>query len=58
MSDNASAMAVSASGINKEMEIKLKALQHIVTDWNMDIFGLTEANTCWDVLPEEQRLAS
>jgi len=41
----------------EEMEIKLEALQHIVIDWDTDIFGFTEANTCWDALPEEQRLA-
>jgi len=39
------------------MDIKLEALRRFVTDKAVDVFSFTEANTCWDVLPESLRLA-
>jgi len=42
---------------DEEMEIKLEALCRFVTEKDVDIFSFTEANTCWDVLPETHRLA-
>jgi len=40
-----------------EMRIKLATLRRTIGDRQTDIFGFTEANTCWDVVPENQRLA-
>jgi len=42
----------------EEMDIKLEALCHFVTDQNIDVLGLMESNTCWDVLPNTQQLAA
>ena len=42
---------------NEEMEAKLEVLRRFVTEKEVDIFGFTEANTCWDVLPDNLRLA-
>ncbi len=39
------------------MDIKLEALRQFVTEKEVDIFGFTEANTCWDTLPENLWLA-
>jgi len=39
---------------DEEMEVKLEALRCLMLDRDVDIFGFTESNTCWDVLPEEQ----
>jgi len=41
---------------DEEMRIKLVALHRTMVDRQIDIFGFTEANTCWDVVPENQRL--
>jgi len=38
----------------EEMEVKLEALHCFVIDKAIDIFGFTESNMCWDVLPETQ----
>jgi len=35
-----------------EMDIKFEAVRRFVTDHNIDIFGFTETNTCWDVLDD------
>ena len=42
---------------DEDMRIKLVALHRTVIDRHIDIFGFTEANTCWDVVPEQQWLA-
>ncbi len=42
---------------DEDMRIKLVALRQTMVDRQIDIFGFTEANTCWDVVPENQRLA-
>jgi len=41
----------------EEMSIKLAALHQFVTEKEVNIFGFTEANTCWDVIPPPHRLA-
>jgi len=41
---------------DEEMEVKLETLRRFITDHNIDIFGFTEANKCWDLVPEAQRL--
>ena len=41
----------------EEMDLKFEAIRRVINDRNIDIFGFTEANTCWDVVPEEQRPA-
>jgi len=41
-----------------EMDIKFEAVRRFVTDHNIDIFGFTETNTCWDVLDDAQRPAT
>jgi len=33
------------------MVIKLAALHRFAMEKEVDIFGFTEANTCWDVIP-------
>jgi len=38
----------------EEMEVKLEALQHFMSLREIDVLGFTEANTCWDLLPEPQ----
>jgi len=40
-----------------DMGLKLEALRRTMTERQIDIFGFTESNTCWDVVPELQRLA-
>jgi len=40
-----------------EMDVKLEALRRFVTERQIDIFGFSESNTCWDVLDESKRLA-
>ncbi len=42
---------------DNDMGLKLEALRRIMTEQQIDIFGFTESNTCWDVVPELQRLA-
>jgi len=39
------------------MEVKLEALRRFVTERQIDIFGFSESNTCWDVLEESQCFA-
>jgi len=39
------------------MAFKLAALHQFVMEKEVDIFGFTEANTCWDMLPPNRRLA-
>jgi len=39
------------------MEVKLEALCHFVTERQINIFGFSESNTCWDVLEESQCFA-
>jgi len=39
----------------EEMELKFESMQRFVNNRNIDIFGFTEANTCWDVVPEAWR---
>jgi len=48
---------VSGFLVDKEMEVKLEALQRTMMDCIIDIFGFTESNTSWGVLPDDQRLA-
>jgi len=52
-------MFPNVGGFSKDddMVIKLEALHRTMTDRQIDIFGFMEANTCWDVVPEQQRLA-
>jgi len=40
----------------EEMGIKLAALRRTIGDRQTDIFGFTEANTCWDVVADNLRL--
>jgi len=40
-----------------DTRIKLVALCQTMIDRQIDIFGFTEANTCWDIVPENQQLA-
>jgi len=42
---------------DEEMDLKLEALHRFVTEQEVDIFGFTKANTCWDLMPENRRLA-
>jgi len=41
----------------EDMDVKLEALRRFVTKRQIDIFGFSESNTCWDVLDESKRLA-
>jgi len=41
---------------DENMDLKLELLHCFVTDHNIDAFGFTEANTCWDMLPPQQWL--
>jgi len=47
------------SGFLKEedMELKFESMWRFINDRNIDIFGFTEANTCWDVVPKAWRPA-
>jgi len=38
----------------EEMEVKLEVLCRFITDQEVDVFGFTEANKCWDLLPDSQ----
>jgi len=38
----------------EDMDVKLEALRRFVTKRQIDIFGFSESNTCWDVLDESQ----
>jgi len=51
-------MFQNVGGFSKEdeMGIKLAAQRQTIGDQQMDIYGFTEANTCWDVVPDNQRL--
>jgi len=40
-----------------EMEVKLEVLWRFVTKQQIDIFGFSESNTCWDVLDKSKQLA-
>jgi len=40
----------------EEMELKLESIWRLTTEWNIDIMGFTESNTCWDLLPDNQHL--
>jgi len=42
--------------MDDDMEVKLEVLRRFVIDYDIDIFGFTEANKCWDLLPENKRL--
>jgi len=41
-----------------EMDMKFEAVRRFITKHNIDIFGFTEMNTCWDVLDESMRPAT
>jgi len=41
---------------DENMDLKLELLRRFVTDHDIDAFGFTEANTCWDMLPPQQQL--
>jgi len=38
------------------MDLKTELLRQFVTDQEVDVFGFTKANTCWDLLPPKHRL--
>jgi len=38
------------------MELKLESLRRLTMEQNIDILGFTESNTCWDLIPDNQRL--
>jgi len=40
-----------------EMDLKFEALQRFIMDHAVDIYGFTEMNTSWDLLPEKTRPA-
>ncbi len=42
---------------DEEMALKLEALRRFTIEKEVDIFGFTEANTCWDVVSETNRPA-
>jgi len=42
---------------DEEMELKFESIRNFINDRQIDIFGFTEANTCWDVTPEVDRPA-
>jgi len=37
---------------DEEMALKLEALRRFIMEKDVDIFSFTEANTCWDIVPE------
>jgi len=41
----------------EDMDVKLEALRRFVTERQIDIFGFSESNTCWDVLEELQMVS-
>jgi len=41
---------------DEEMEVKLETLRRFISEHNINILGFTEANKCWDLVPEAQRL--
>jgi len=41
----------------EEMALKLAAIHRFTVEHEVDVFGFTEANTCWDILPSSHRLA-
>jgi len=43
--------------VDEEMEVKLEAMHRMLMDQDIDIFGFTESNTSWDLLPEANRPA-
>jgi len=42
---------------DEEMDLKFESIRNFINDRQIDIFGFTEANTCWDVTPEVDRPA-
>jgi len=43
---------------DKEMAVKMEIVWWTVMDREIDILGFTESNTCWDLLPDNLRLAT
>jgi len=42
---------------DEAMNLKFEVMHRFVTDCNIDIFGFTEMNTCWDLLSEQNQPA-
>jgi len=47
---------VDGSSQDDNMDLKMELLHRLITDQDVNVFGFTEANTCWDLLPPKLRL--